>query len=67
MKEQYNELKSKGTFLIDAGKELGKSPHTVRMWLCDNALTSPMPQDKKTLRVLKRLLKKAPKKKVTTR
>lgn len=62
MKEAYSRLAKKTPFLVKVGKQVGKSPHTVRMWFSDHVLTSPMPQDKKILRVIERELTKAPKK-----
>lgn len=65
LKEQYQNLPktgARGNFLKRVGKELKKSPHTVRMWFSDNDLTSDMPQDKKTLRVIQKHLNRELKK-----
>lgn len=62
LKDLYQSLDHKGKFILSASEKLEVSTASVKGWFSDAILTSPIPQDGKTRRILKRELDKAPKK-----
>lgn len=63
LKNLYKTLSNKTAAVLKIAEKTGRSPHTVaRHWFSDGALSGGMPKDRKTRKIIEKVLSKAPKK-----
>lgn len=62
LRSLYHNLGHKGNFLVSVAEKLKRKPDTVKLWFSKAVMTNDIPQDDDIRKILKRELKKAPKK-----